>query len=192
MKTPEQLPSSDAVEREVKRERYKRRYRKTLRSTVFTLITAAAAAVLVATLWLPVLRIYGSSMEPTLHEGQIVLSVKDSDLEPGDIVAFYYGNKVLLKRYIAGSGSWVDILEDGTVLVDGEAIDEPYLVDKSYGISDLEYPYQVPEGCYFLLGDQRSISIDSRHSTVGAVAKDQIVGKIVFRIWPFADFGSIE
>ena len=163
-----------------------------MRSTIFSLITAAAAAVLVATLWLPVLRIYGNSMEPTLEEGQIVLSVKDSKLEAGDIVAFYYGNKVLLKRYIAGPGSWVEILEDGTVIVDDVVLEEPYLIDKAYGISDLEFPYQVPEGTYFVMGDQRSISIDSRHSTVGCIAEEQIVGKIVFRVWPMEAFGTIE
>lgn len=187
-----QLPDSELVEREMLRERYKTRYKKTLRSTIFTLITAAAAAVLVATLWMPVLRIYGTSMNPTLEEGQIVLSVKDNSLEPGDIVAFYYGNKVLLKRYIAGPGTWVDIKEDGTVLLDGEELDEPYLTDKAFGISDIEYPYQVPEGCYFLMGDHRSVSIDSRYSSVGAVSKDQIIGKIVFRVWPFEVFGKIE
>lgn len=186
------FPSSQEVEREVERERYKRRYKKTMRSTIFALITAAAAAVLVATLWLPVLRIYGSSMNPTLVEGQIVLSVKDGSPETGDIVAFYYGNKVLIKRYIAGPGSWVEILEDGTVVVDGEALDEPYLTEKAYGVCDLEFPYQVPEGCYFVMGDQRSTSVDSRHSSVGCISQDQIVGKIVFRLWPVDVFGMIE
>lgn len=188
----ENFPSSTEVEKEVEREQYKRRYKRTMRSTIFSLITAAAAAVLVATLWLPVLRIYGSSMEPTLEEGQIVLSVKDNDLEAGDIVAFYYGNKVLLKRYIAGPGSWVQVLEDGTVLVDDVVLEEPYLTDKAYGISDLEYPYQVPEGSYFVMGDQRSVSIDSRHSTVGCISAEQVVGKIVFRVWPMEEFGEVE
>lgn len=187
-----QFPTSDAVEQEMQREEYKRRYKRTLLSTLFTLITAAAAAILVATLWMPVLRIYGNSMNPTLEEGQIVISVKASDLEPGDIVAFYYGNKVLLKRYVAGPGDWVNILQDGTVEVNGETLDEPYLTEKAYGISDLEYPYQVPEGSYFLIGDKRSVSVDSRHSSVGAVSKEQIIGKIVFRIWPLAVFGSVD
>lgn len=187
-----QFPTSDAVEQEMQREEYKRRYKRTLLSTLFTLITAAAAAILVATLWMPVLRIYGNSMNPTLEEGQIVISVKASDLEPGDIVAFYYGNKVLLKRYVAGPGDWVNILQDGTVEVNGEALDEPYLTEKAYGISDLEYPYQVPEESYFLIGDKRSVSVDSRHSSVGAVSKEQIIGKIVFRIWPLAVFGPVD
>lgn len=187
-----ELPSSGVVEQELKRERYKRRYQKTLRSTIFALITAAAAAVLVATLWMPVLQIFGASMNPTLEEGQIVVSVKDPELEQGDIVAFYYGNKVLIKRYIAGPGSWVDILEDGTIIVDGNPLEEPYLENKAFGICDLELPYQVPEGTHFLVGDERESSVDSRHSTVGCIATEDIVGKIVYRVWPFEVFGIVR
>ena len=186
------LPSSSEVELELKRERYKSRYKRTLKSTIFALVTAAAAAVLVATLWLPVLQIFGSSMSPTLQEGQIVVSVKANEMKQGDVVAFYYGNKVLVKRYIAGPGSWVDIQEDGTVLVNGNVLEEPYLAEKALGITDLEYPYQVPEEAYFLMGDYRETSVDSRHSTVGCITKDQIVGKIVFRVWPMESFGSIN
>lgn len=184
-------PNSDELERELNREQYKNRYNRTLRSTIVVLITAAALAVLVATLWLPVLQIYGSSMTPTLQEGEIVVSVKDGDFEQGDVVAFYYGNKLLVKRCIAGPGSWVDIQEDGTIVVDGTALYEPYVTEKSVGTCDLEFPYQVPEGKYFLVGDHRATSVDSRHSSVGCIAEDQIVGKIVFRVWPMAVFGSI-
>lgn len=184
-------PNSAEVERELNRERYKRRYRRTLTTTIVILITAAAVAVLVAMLWMPVLEIYGSSMTPTLNEGDIVVSVKDESLEPGDIVAFYYGNQLLVKRYIAGPGSWVDIQEDGTILVDGAALKEPYVSEKAFGECDLDLPYQVPEGKYFLVGDHRATSIDSRSSVVGCVAQDQIVGKIVFRVWPMSDFGSV-
>lgn len=187
-----ELPNSTEVEQELKRERYRRKYRRTLKSTVFALVTAAAAAVLVATLWLPVLQIFGASMTPTLTEGQIVVSVKADELEPGDIVAFYYGNKVLIKRCIAGPGAWVDIREDGTVLLNGEVLDEPYLTEKALGITDLEYPYQVPENTYFLMGDHRRDSVDSRHSSVGCIAKDDMVGKIVFRVWPLDVFGFVE
>ena len=187
-----QLPNSIEVEQELKRERYKIRYKRTLKSTVFALITAAAAAVLVATLWLPVLQIFGASMTPTLQEGEIVVSVKVNDMEPGDIVAFYYGNKVLIKRYIAGPGSWVDIQEDGTVVVDGNILEEPYLEAKSFGICDLELPYQVPDETYFLMGDHRETSVDSRHSSVGCISADQIVGKIVYRVWPMESFGLIK
>ena len=187
-----QLPSSTEVELELRRERYKNRYKRTLKSTVSALVTAAAAAVLVATLWMPVLQIFGSSMTPTLQEGQIVVSVKAKDLEKGDIVAFYYGNKVLVKRYIAGAGSWVDILEDGTVTVDGVVLEEPYLTEKAFGICDLELPYQVPEESYFLMGDHRETSVDSRHSSVGCISAEQIVGKITYRVWPFAVFGRVK
>lgn len=187
-----QLPTSGEVEQELKRERYKRRYQSTLKSTVFALVTAAAAAVLVATLWLPVLQIYGSSMTPTLEEGQIVVSVKEKHLKPGDVIAFYYGNKVLIKRYIAGPGSWVNIQQDGTVTVNGEILEEPYLTEKAFGICDLELPYQVPAGTYFLMGDQRESSVDSRHSSVGCITEDQFVGKIVYRVWPFEDFGIVK
>ena len=187
-----QFPSSSDVERELKRERYRVRYKRTLKSTIFALVTASAAAVLVATLWLPVLQIFGASMTPTLQEGQIVVSVKAKNLEPGDIVAFYYGNKVLVKRYIAGPGTWVDIREDGTVLLNGEVLDEPYLSEKAFGICDLELPYQVPEDSYFLMGDERETSVDSRHSSVGCISSEQIVGKITFRVWPFDVFGSVK
>ena len=186
------LPSSGEVEQELKRERYKRRYRSTLKSTLFALVTAAAAAVLVATLWLPVLQIYGASMTPTLQEGEIVVSVKADDLEPGDIVAFYYGNKVLIKRYIAGPGQWVNILEDGTVLVNDQVLEEPYLTHKALGICDLEFPYQVPDKTYFLLGDERETSVDSRHSSVGCISEEEMVGKIIFRVWPMDVIGVIK
>lgn len=186
------LPRSSELERELKRERYKRRYRRTLRSTFFALVTAAAAAVLVATLWLPVLKIYGASMNPTLEEGQIVASVKAKNLKAGDIVAFYYGNKVLIKRYIAGPGTWVNILEDGTVLLNDEVLQEPYLTEKSLGICDLEFPFQVPENTYFLMGDQRETSVDSRHSSVGCITQEEIVGKIVFRVWPLESIGFVK
>ena len=188
----EQAPSSGQLEQELKRERYRKRYRSTLKSTLYALITAAAVAVLVATLWLPVLQIYGGSMAPTLHEGEIVVSVKEKNFEQGDIVAFYYGNRILIKRYIAGPGSWVDILEDGTIVVDGVELEEPYVEEKAVGSCDLELPYQVPEGRYFLVGDHRETSVDSRHSSVGCISEEQIVGKIVYRIWPFAAFGTLE
>ena len=185
------LPTTDQIARERRRLRYRRRYRRTLKSTVAVLIVAAALAVLIATLWMPVLRIYGSSMAPTLESGQIVVSVKSRHFESGDIIAFYHGNKLLIKRYIAGPGDYVDIGEDGSVSVNGTALDEPYLAERSYGESDLDYPYQVPELRYFVMGDNRSVSIDSRSTIVGSIAEDQIVGKVIFRVWPLSAFGPL-
>lgn len=183
-------PTVEQLEQEIKRVKYQRRYRTVLKSTVYTLITVAAVAVLVATLWLPVLQIYGNSMTPTLQDGEIVFSVKTSQMEPGDIVAFYYNNKILVKRVIAGPGDWVDIEADGTVFVNGVALDEPYLEEKSFGDADIELPYQVPEGRIFVMGDHRDTSVDSRHTAVGCVAQEQIVGKIVFRTWPLDRLGG--
>ena len=189
---PEERPTVNQLEAELAREKYRRRYGRVLRSTVYTLITVASVAVLVATLWLPVLQIYGASMTPTLDEGEIVVSLKGTDFRQGDIVAFYYNNKILVKRVIAGPGSWVDISADGNVSINGEPLDEPYLVEKAFGECDIELPYQVPDGRYFVMGDHRSTSVDSRHSAVGCVAGEQIVGKIVFRVWPLASLGVID
>lgn len=185
-------PTRDQVAEELRRERYKRRYRSAVTSTVYTLITVAAAAVLVATLLLPVLRIYGTSMTPTLNNGQIVVSVKTGELEPGDVVAFYYNNKILIKRVICGSGDWVDIQRDGTVLVNGQVQDEPYLTEKALGTCDIELPYQVPDGRVFVMGDHRETSVDSRSTSVGCVAQEQIVGRIFFRVWPLNEFGFVD
>lgn len=186
------LPSSEEVKQELKREQYKHRYKRTLKNTIFALITAAAMAILVATLWMPVLQIFGTSMSPTLEEDEIVVSVKTENMNPGDIIAFYYGNKVLVKRYIAGPGTWVDVREDGTILLDGVVLEEPYITEKSLGICDLELPYQVPEESYFVLGDHRETSVDSRHSSVGCISQEQIVGKIIFRVWPLNMFGIVK
>ena len=185
-------PSLAQLEAELQREQYRSRYSQVFRSTVCTLVVVAAIAVLVATLWMPVLQIYGSSMTPTLNEGEIVVSVKGSDFEPGDLVAFYLGNKILVKRCIAGPGQWVDINENGDVFVDGELLDEPYLTEKALGECDQSFPYQVPESRFFCMGDHRATSVDSRHSAVGCVAEEQIVGKIVFRVWPLSGFGALQ
>ena len=189
---PQQPPTLEQLTAELARENYKRRFGRVLRSTLFTLVVVAAMAVLVATIWMPVLQIYGSSMTPTLNEGEIVVSVKGSDFEPGDLVAFYLGNKILVKRCIAGPGQWVDINENGDVFVDGELLDEPYLTEKALGECDQSFPYQVPESRFFCMGDHRATSVDSRHSAVGCVAEEQIVGKIVFRVWPLSGFGALR
>ena len=185
-------PSVEQLTAELKRVKYRSRYRAVLRSTLYMLIVVAAVAVLVATIWMPVLQIYGASMTPTLNEGDIVVSIKGSDFKPGDLVAFYLGNKILVKRCIAGPGQWVDIDEDGNVYVDGKLLEEPYLTEKSLGGSNIELPYQVPDNRYFCMGDHRSTSVDSRHKEIGCVSEEQIVGKIVFRVFPFSGFGKLK
>lgn len=189
---PKEVPSADQLKAELSRERYKKRYKRVLRSTIYTLVVVAAVAVLVATIWMPVLQIYGSSMAPTLVEGDIVVSVKGGKLQTGDLVCFYYGNKLLVKRYIAGPGQWVDIDEEGNVYVDGELLEEPYLAEKALGDCNIELPCQVPDNRIFCMGDHRSTSVDSRNTSVGYVADEQIVGKIVFRVWPLSGFGTLK
>ena len=191
------IPSSEQLEAELNRAKYRKRYRRILRSTVYTLITVAAIAVLVATLLMPVLQIYGSSMTPTLTDRDIVLCIKQTEFETGDVVAFYYNNKILVKRVIAQPGEWVDITPEGDVYV-GEKqtamqlLDEPYLDEKALGDANIEFPYQVPESRIFVMGDHRSVSVDSRNTAVGCVAEEQLVGKLVFRVWPLEFFGEIQ
>ena len=189
---PADLPTAAQVKQELQRERYRTRYGQTLRSTIYVLIVVAAAAVLIAVLVMPVLQIYGSSMNPTLVEGDIVICVKGTDFETGDLVCFYSGNNLLVKRYIAGPGQWVDIDSEGNVYVDGVLLDEPYISEKDYGIVDIELPYQVPDERIFVLGDNRDTSVDSRSTSIGCIADEDIVGRIVFRVWPLRSFGRIE
>lgn len=189
---PHNIPTVDQLETELKRERYRHQYHFILRNTVFTLTTVAAAAVLVATLLLPVLQIYGSSMTPTLQNGEIVFSVRTSNFQPGDIIAFYYDNKILVKRVICEAGDWVNIEEDGTVYVNDEKLDEPYLTEQALGDCNITLPYQVPDGKIFVMGDHRSTSVDSRNTAVGCVAQEHVVGRIVFRIWPLNRLGLIN
>lgn len=185
-------PTVEELEGELRRVRYRSRYQTVLKSTVYALITVAAVAVLVATLWLPVLRTYGSSMTPTLYDGEIIFSVKTSRLEVGDIVAFYYNNKILVKRVIAEPGDWVDIDEDGTVYVNEKELVEPYVSEKAFGETNIELPYQVPDGKVFVLGDHRATSVDSRNTAVGCIAEEQLIGKILFRIWPLEHAGFVK
>ena len=185
-------PSLAQLEAELARERYKTRYGRVLRSTVYALIVVAAVAVLVATLWMPVLQIYGNAMDPSLAEGQVVVCVKTTDVEQGDLMAFYVGNHLLVKRVIAGPGDVVDITPSGTVYINGQELHEPYVSEKSRGECDVEYPYQVPAYSYFVMSDNRSNCVDSRASIVGCVAEEHIMGKVIFRIWPFDSFGKVE
>ena len=182
------FPKIEELKIELKRERYKRRFMKLLRSTVSALIVVAAVAALIATLVFPVLQIAGNSMEPSLTEGNLVLLVKTNKLETGDLCAFYYSNKILIKRIIAAPGDYLWIDEKGTVFLNGEELEEPYITKKALGECDVEFPYQVPENAYFMMGDHRETSIDSRSSTIGCISEDQIVGKIWCKIWPLPEF----
>lgn len=182
------VPALDVLQKELKRERRKRRFRKLLRSTVNALIVVAAVAALVATLILPVLQISGTSMEPSLNDGDIVLLVKTNDLQTGDLCAFYYSNKILIKRVIATPGDYIQMDADGNVFLNGTLLDEPYISEKALGECDVTFPYQVPENSYFVMGDHRQTSIDSRSSVIGCIADDHIIGNIFCKFWPLAEF----
>ena len=186
------MPELADLKKELKRERYRRRFRRLLRSTVNALIVVAAVAALIATLVLPVLQIAGTSMEPSLNDGDIVLLVKTNHLESGDLCAFYYSNKILIKRIIAIPGDYIWIESDGTVFLNGEPLDEPYVSEKALGECDVDFPYQVPVNIYFVLGDHRETSIDSRSSVIGCIAEDQMVGKIFCKFWPLSEFEFVN
>ncbi len=183
-----ELPSLDILKKELKREKYKRRFRRVLRLTVNNLIVVAAVAALVATLVLPVLQIAGTSMEPSLNDGDIVVLMKTDNIKTGDLCGFYYSNKILIKRVIGVPGDYIWIDKEGTVYVNNEELYEPYLTNKALGECDIEFPYQVTENNYFMMGDHRDTSIDSRSSIIGCVAEDQIIGKIICKVWPLSEF----
>ena len=173
------IPSTAEVKAERDRLAYRRRYLRVLRSTVYALLVVAAVAVLLATLFLPVLQVSGDSMNPTLQDKDIILLVKTGDMKTGDLCGFYWQNKLLLKRVIGLPG---DVI----------TLDEPYVDELALGECDIKFPYQVPENRYFVLGDHRSTSIDSRSSVIGSVEKSQIVGKVFLRIWPLSDFSLLS
>lgn len=187
-----ELPTAEQLEQELKRVKNRDEYFRLLRSTLASLIVVAAAAVLISMLFLPILRVTGYSMTPTLENDELVMCRKTGDFERGDIIAFYYNNKILLKRVIGVSGDVIDIAGDGTVSVNGEKIDEPYVSDLSLGECDIKLPYQVPDERVFVMGDHRSVSIDSRSKTIGCIAEEAVVGKVVFRITPFKRIGKLK
>ena len=183
------IPTKTQVETERKRYRRQKAYKKALRGTIYVLTIVAAISVLIATLVLPVLQIEGTSMEPTLSNGDIVLLTKTTQFERGELCGFTWNNKLLIKRVIGLPGDWVEIDTDGNIYLNGEKLEEPYVDHKALGECDLEFPFQVPQEQYFVVGDMRKSSIDSRNSLIGCISKEQIVGKAFFRIWPFQKIG---
>lgn len=186
------LLTTEQLEKELDRVKYKSKYRRLCRSIIYILVIVIAISILLATLVFPVLRIYGGSMEPTLVSDDVVLCIKGLKFESGDIIAFYYNNRVLVKRVIATSSDWVNIDDDGNVFVNDKLLDESYIDEKYYGDVDIEFPYQVSEGSYFVLGDQRESSIDSRNSLIGSISEEDIIGKVVLRVWPMKRVGMIK
>ena len=188
MEAKREIPTAVQLEAELKRVKYRREYGKLLRNTISSLIVVAAIAVLVSMLFLPVLRVTGTSMTPTLQNDELVVCRKRGTFQSGDIIAFYFNNQILLKRVIGVAGDIIDIDDSGTVYVNGEALEEPYLNEKALGECDIELPYQVPDERIFVMGDHRSTSVDSRSTAVGCVAEEAVVGKVILRVWPVKQF----
>ncbi len=186
------IPPIELIREELAREEAKHGFRKTLWNIAVVLLVAAALTALAATRLFVLIRINGNSMEPTLADGEVIFLRQTKEIEKGDIVGFYYGGRVLLKRAVGSAGDQIDIDREGNVYVNGELIEEPYLAEKSLGKCELEFPYEVPEGMTFVLGDNRAVSIDSRIKSIGSVETEQIVGKVVFRAWPLSRMGIMR
>ena len=185
---PKGVPTLEQLEKELKKERRRADFGRVLRNTVFSLVVVAAVSALIAVLFLPVLQIHGTSMAPTLADGDIVAAISVGKCRQGELIAFYYNNNILIKRVIAGPSDWVDIDAEGNVSVNGQPLEEPYLAEKARGNCDVTFPYQVPDGRYFVMGDHRATSVDSRNEVVGCISRDMVIGRILLRVWPLNGF----
>jgi len=181
-------PTLRQIEREIKRLETKREIRKSIIGMFRNLMFIAAAAVVAANLLFAAVTMNRSSMSPVLQESDVIIALRVGSVKPGDIVAFYYNNKILIRRVIAKAGDWVNIDEHGIVYVNDEALDEPYVTAMSLKPIDIDLPFQVPDSCFFMMGDYREMSADSRLSEIGAVNSDMILGKVMLRIWPLTNF----
>ena len=185
-------PSANALKDELSRVTTLDNRRRAILSAIGVLAVVSAIAIIASTFFISVLQIRGNSMEPTMTDGELVIATHSSNFKQGEISAFYYNNKMLLKRVIAFPGDWVDITSQGAVFVNGELLQEDYLDKHELGKCDITFPYQVPENRYFVLGDNRGVSIDSRSNAIGTVSEEQLIGNAVFRVWPLSSFGPIN
>ena len=185
-------PTTQEFKKEYSRLRKKQEFHQGLGRVIRILVVVAAISIIIATVFFSIMQVRGSSMSPTMEENEIIIVNRYSDVKKGDLIAFYYNNKVLLKRVIGISGDMVDMDDEGNVYVNNEKIEEEYLEEKDYGTPDITFPYQVPDGRYFVMGDHRSVSIDSRYQIIGTVSSEQLIGKVKFRIWPITRFGPVK
>ena len=186
------IPTEQEIKTEIKRLEYREKYFRTLKSTFLTIISVIAAFFLISTLVLPVFRTYGDAMQPTLKEGQLVVTLRTTKVKSGDLICFYYNNKVLIKRVIAVGGDTVNIDWHGNVSVNYVKLDEPYITEKAFGECNVSLPFKVPLSKVFVMGDNRSASVDSRHTEVGCISQEQIIGKLILRIWPLGDISVVK
>lgn len=179
------FPSLAEIETEMSQTRSRGRYRQALKGTAGTVVVVAAIAVLIATIILPVIRITGTSMQPGFQPGDIVVAYKTKNFQQGDVCVFYFNNKLILKRVIGMGGDKIEIDEEGHVTVNDITLEEEdYISEYALGQCDIEFPYVVPPGEYFVLGDNRDNTEDSRFTNYGCIKQEEMVGKIFLRIWP--------